>query len=181
MRVALGLDSAAVVIDPDVEFAASGWLERLLARTDTAGRPAAVVGARTVYPGDIVDQVGMYFSLFDRQMQLRYRSAPAALPAALQATRCPVAAGVVLIRLHTMKTVGLYDAGFRVRHAEVAYSLRTFEAGLECIVEPAAEAVRLLAAGTEPLFPAAALHENERHYAAQHRDRDMSEWIPAVL
>jgi GT2 family glycosyltransferase len=181
MRVALDLETAAVVIDPDVEFEAAGWLERLLARTDTAGRPAAIVGARTVYPGGIVDQAGMYFSLFDRLMHLRYRSAPAALPAALAPARCPVAAGVVLIRLQTMKTIGLYDEGFLVQHAEVAYCLRAFEAGLDCIVEPAAEAVRLLAPGTEPEFPAVALLENGRHYAAQHRDKDMSPWIPAVL
>ncbi len=181
MGVALELGCAAVVIDQDVEFAASGWLERLVARSDTRGRPAAVVGARTVYDDDIVDQAGMYFSLFDRQMRLRYRSAPAALPAALEPARCPVAAGVVLVRVHTMQIVGLYDPAYLVRHAELAYSLRTFDAGLECIVEPAAQARRQLAPGTEIAAPAAALLRTDSHYAEQHRDKDMSAWIPAVL
>ena len=181
MGVALELGCAAVVIDPDVEFRTTGWLERMLARTDTQGRPAAVVGARTVYDGEIVDQAGIYFSLFERKLRPRYRSAPAGLPAASTPARCPVGAGVVLVRLQTLQIVGRYDDACSAGQETTDYCLRTFDAGLECILEPAAEAVRLRRPGTERSLPEAAVTRSERHFAAKHRNADLSSWIPAVL
>ena len=181
MDVALQLGCAAVVIDPDVEFRAAGWLERLLARTDSQGRPAAVAGARTVYDGGIVDQAGVYFSLFERKLRLRYRSAPAELPAASTPVRCPVASGVVLVRLETMQALGPYDADCAAGLDEFDYSLRVFGAGLECILEPAAEAVRLRPPGARAELPEQAVASSERHFAAKHADADMSPWVPAVL
>ena len=40
-------------MNADIEFTEPGWLDRMLARTDMQGRPAAVVGARR--GGDIGD------------------------------------------------------------------------------------------------------------------------------
>jgi GT2 family glycosyltransferase len=181
MGVALELGCAAVVIDPDVEFRTAGWLERMLGRTDTQGRPAAVVGARTVYDGGIVDQAGIYFSLFERKLRPRYRSAPAGLPAASAAARCPVAAGAVLVRLQTLQVVGRYDDACIAGQETTDYCLRTFDAGLECILEPAAEAVRLRRPGAESSLPEPAVRRSESHFTAKHRDSDLSQWIPAVL
>lgn len=181
MRVAVELGHAAVVVDPDVELRAAGWLERLIARTDSHGRPAAVVGARTVYDGDVVDQVGMYFSLYERRWRPRYRCAPALLPAALAPERCPVAAGVVLVRLHALRTIGGYDPGYTTGQAELDICLRAFAAGLECVVEPAVEAVRLRRPGSIAAFPAAALRATEAHLLTTHWETDMTAWVPAVL
>ncbi|MEA2154212.1 MAG: hypothetical protein QOE11_352 [Solirubrobacteraceae bacterium] len=181
MGVALELGCAAVVIDPDVEFREPGWLEHMLARTDTKGRPAAVVGARTVYAGAIVEQAGIYFSLFERRLRPRYRSAPSGLPAASTPACCPVGAGVVLVRLDTMQAVGRYDAACAAGHETLDYCLRAFGAGLECILEPAAEAVRLRSPGADSALPARAVERSEQHFNAKHRATDMSPWIPAVL
>jgi GT2 family glycosyltransferase len=181
MGVALDLGCAAVVIDPDVELHTAGWLERMLARTDTQGRPAAVVGARTVYAGEIVEQAGIYFSLFERKLRPRYRSAPTGLPAASSPARCPVGAGAVLIRLQTLQIVGRYDGACDAGQETIDYCLRTFDAGLECILEPAAEAERLRRPGAESSLPEAAVMRSERHFAAKHGSSDLSQWIPAVL
>ena len=52
----------AVLVNADIEFLEPGWLERMRARTDTEGRPAAVVGARLLYPNGLIQHAGIFLS-----------------------------------------------------------------------------------------------------------------------
>jgi O-antigen biosynthesis protein len=133
----------AVLVNADIEFHQAGWLERMLARTDTQGRPAAVVGARLLYPHGLIQHAGIYFSLLRRDFFHRYQYGPAELPEAQHATRCPVTGALQLIRHETLEAVGLYDEGFELACEDVDYCLRVFDAGLECIYEPTACAIHL--------------------------------------
>jgi GT2 family glycosyltransferase len=141
LRRALAQGRDAVLINADIEFTQHGWLERMLARTDVAGRPAAVVGARLLFPDGCIQHAGVYFSQHGRAWEHRCAFAPAELPEALVPMRCPVTAALQLIRHDTLERAGLYDEGFRLGYEDVDYCLRVFAAGLECIYEPAVRAV----------------------------------------
>lgn len=138
LRRALAEGRDAVLVNADILFTEHGWLERMLARTDTAGRPAAVVGARLLYPNDCIQHAGVSFSMFVRSWWHRFQFAPADLPAALVPVSCPVTGALQLIRHDTLEQVGLYDEDFRMGYEDVDYCLRVFAAGLECMYEPSA-------------------------------------------
>jgi GT2 family glycosyltransferase len=173
----------AVIVDPAVELIQAGWLERMLARTDAAGRPAAVVGARLVDGRGFLQHAGYYFSLFSREWCLRHLNGPAQLPAALEPCACPVSGRLQLIRASCLETVGLYEVAYGGAYADLDYSLRVFAAGLECIYEPSA-----IARWNDPAAdPHAAgvteqLAENSlRMLRRRHQDTDFSPWVPAIL
>jgi GT2 family glycosyltransferase len=136
LRIAQENGCDAVLVNADVEFHEAGWLERMQARTDTQGRPAAVVGARLLYPNRLLQHAGVMFSLLGRDFYHLFQYGPADLPEALVPCRCPVTAALQLIRLETLEAVGLYDEEFRLSFEDVDYCLRVFDAGLECIYEP---------------------------------------------
>ena len=52
------------------------------ARTDTQGRPAAVVGARLLYPNGLLQHAGVYFSRLNRGFAHRFNHGPGDLPEA---------------------------------------------------------------------------------------------------
>ena len=130
----------AVLVNADIEFMDAGWLDRMQARTDGQGRPAAVVGARLLYPNGLLQHAGIMFSLLARDFFHRFQYGPSDLPEALEPTRCPVTAALQLIRWETLDAVGFYDETFRLSFEDVDYCLRTFDAGLECIYEPSVRA-----------------------------------------
>ena len=66
LRIAHENRCDAVLVNADVEFMDAGWLDRMSARTDTEGRPAAVVGARLLYPNGLLQHAGIMFSLLGR-------------------------------------------------------------------------------------------------------------------
>ena len=136
LRHALDTGRDAVLVNADIEFHEAGWLDRMLARTDTQGRPAAVVGARLLYPNGTIQHAGAFLSVRARGFWHRCQYAPANLPEALTPVRCPVTAALQLIRHETLEQVGLYDEEFRMAYEDVDYCLRVFDAGLECIYEP---------------------------------------------
>jgi GT2 family glycosyltransferase len=136
LRRALETGRDAVLVNADIEFHEAGWLERMLARTDTQGRPAAVVGARLLYPNGTIQHAGCFLSVRTRGFWHRCQFAPANLPEALTPVRCPVTAALQLIRHATLAQVGLYDEEFRMAYEDVDYCLRVFDAGLDCIYEP---------------------------------------------
>jgi GT2 family glycosyltransferase len=136
LALALATGRDAVLVNADIEFHEAGWLERMLARTDTQGRPAAVVGARLLYPNGLIQHAGIFLSLLKRDWFHRFHYGPGNLPEALTPTRCPVTGALQLIRYETLEQVGLYDEGYRLCYEDVDYCLRVFEAGLECIYEP---------------------------------------------
>ena len=128
----------AVLVNADMEFHLPGWLEPMLARTDTTGAPAAVVGARLLYPNGLIQHAGVYYSTLHRLWAHRFNYGPADLPEALSPCRCPVTGALQLIRHECLASVGLYDESFRMGHEDVDYCLRVFASGRECIYEPAA-------------------------------------------
>jgi GT2 family glycosyltransferase len=140
LRRALETGADAVLVNADVEFIDAGWLDRMRERTDTEGRPAAVVGARLLYPNGLLQHAGISLSMLNRDFYHRFNYGPSDLPEALVATRCPVTAALQLIRWETLDGVGFYDEGYRLCFEDVDYCLQVFEAGLECIYEPSVRA-----------------------------------------
>ena len=181
LALANGMD--AVLVNADVEFPEAGWLDRMRARTDTAGRPAAVVGARLLYPNGLLQHAGIFFSALARGFGHRFQGGPADLPEALVPARCPVTAALQLVRLETLATVGLYDASFGLAFEDVDYCLRVFEAGLECIYEPT-----VLAIHHEQYFRGKRskrtdeLHQRSNELLLEkYAATDMGPWTPAAL
>lgn len=140
LRIAHENDCDAVLVNADIEFMDPGWLERMQQRTDRDGRPAAVVGARLLYPNGLLQHAGIMFSLLGRDFYHRFQYGPSDLPEALVPTRCPVTAALQLIRWETLDEVGLYDEGYRLCFEDVDYCLRVFAAGLDCVYEPSVRA-----------------------------------------
>jgi GT2 family glycosyltransferase len=182
LAVALREGADAVLVNADIEFDSPGWLEAMLARTDTKGRPAAVVGARLLFPNGTIQHGGIYFSLLNRDFFHRFRYGPADLPEALAPTRCPVTAALTLIRHETLEAVGLYDEEFGMAYEDVDYCLRVFESGRECIYEPAAVASHHEKAFRDRPTPRAIemAERSQRHLWAKHGATDLSPWVPPI-
>jgi GT2 family glycosyltransferase len=183
LRQALAAGRDAVLVNADIEFIDHGWLDRMRERTDVQGRPAAVVGARLLYPNGLIQHAGVFLSLLSRNWLHRYQYGPADLPEALVACRCPVTAALQFIRHETLVEVGLYDEEYRMSHEDVDYCLRVFEAGLECIYEPSVRAWHL-----ESFFrskPSPQIRRWTLESVARMRSvwgaKDMSRWVPEVL
>jgi GT2 family glycosyltransferase len=182
LRRALEWGQDALLVNADLEFTTPGWWEAMRDRTDSEGRPAAVVGAFLTYPNGLIQHAGVTFSLLERKFVHRLRFGPAELPEAHRPTACPVTGALQLIRHSTLIQIGLYDEGFRMGLEDVDYCLRVFDAGLECIYEPAARAVH-----AESVFRGRAnkkilgWHESStRHLWAKYAYADFSRWVPAL-
>ena len=179
-----GLDRGqdVVLVNADIEFTTPGWWEAMRARTDTQGRPAAVVGALLTYPNGRIQHAGVFFSVLERKFHHRYRHAPQGLPEASVPALCPVTAALQLIRHETLAAVGVYDEGFRMGMEDVDYCLRVFAAGLECIYEPAVRAMHAESVFRGRPTPRIQAWQDEsaEYLAAKHADTDVSPWIPAL-
>jgi GT2 family glycosyltransferase len=136
LRRALETGRDAVLVNADIEFHEAGWLARMVARTDTKGRPAAVVGARLLYPNGCIQHAGVFFAPRSRAFWHRCQYAPANLPEALAPMLCPVTGALQLIRHETLAAIGVYDPEYRMGYEDVDYCLRVFDSGRECIYEP---------------------------------------------
>jgi GT2 family glycosyltransferase len=183
LRRAQETGADAVLVNADVEFVDAGWLDRMRERTDTLGNPAAVVGARLLYPSGLIQHAGVFLSLLNRDWMHRFQFAPGDLPEALTPCRCPVTAALQLIRWETLDAVGLYDEGYRMCFEDVDYCLRVFDAGLECIYEPSVRAYHL-----EKYFRREASGELLEWIKASTLrmrvlwgNKDLSRWVPEVL
>jgi len=181
LRRALQEGRDAVLVSPENEFHAHGWLEPMLARTGTDGAPAAVVGARLLYPNGLLQHAGIYFSLLHRGFAHRFNLGPGELPEALVPCRCPVSCALQLIRHECLAEVGLYDEAFHLGWEDVDYCLRVFAAGRECIYEPAACATH--AASLYRSRTARGQEDWERRslelLLAKHAGADLSAFVPA--
>ena len=183
LELAHAMGHDAVLVNADIEFPAAGWLDRMRERTDTEGRPAAVVGARLLYPNGLIQHAGVIFSLLSRDWLHRYRFGPANLPEALKTTRCIVTAALQFIRWETLDQIGLYDEGYRLCYEDVDYCLRVFKAELECIYEPTVVAMH-----HESFFRRKATPQIERwttestaRMRALWGAEDLSRWVPEAL
>ncbi|CAA9525856.1 MAG: hypothetical protein AVDCRST_MAG30-3369 [uncultured Solirubrobacteraceae bacterium] len=182
LAIAHQVGGDALVCDPNLDFRWEGWLDRMRERTDSQGRPAAVVGARLLYPNGVIAHAGMLFSQLRREFFNRFRFGPADLPEALRPTRCPVTHSLQLIRHETLASIGLYDESLDLGYEGTDYCLRAFAAGLEVIYEPAAIAAH---AGEMPHQPSAESEEasldTRRRFFAKHSPRGLGEWVPEVM
>jgi GT2 family glycosyltransferase len=180
--VNLGLDRAqlagrdAVVLRHHIELIQPGWLDAMLARTDTQGRPAAVVGARLVSPRGRLRHAGWQFSELARRWYPRFEHAAANLPAALAPALFPVASDLMLIRHETAKLVGNFDLHLAPGAADVDFCLRVFAAGEECVYEPAAVAV-----SSAPQRRSARPEPAERYLAGMWATTDLSPFVQEAL
>jgi GT2 family glycosyltransferase len=138
--LASGSDVVLVRADTVVE---PGWLEAMLARTDTDGRPAAIVGARVLGPEGRLRNAGYQFSNLSRAWIPRFEHASGELPGALEPCRCPVSSALMLIRHATLANLGPLDEGMKGGLEDVDLCLRAFAAGEEAIYEPAVAVTRL--------------------------------------
>ena len=107
LRQALEAGQDAVLVNADVEFIDSGWLDVMRARVGEDDAPASVVGARLLYPNGLIQHGGIFFSLLHRVFDHRFRYAPADLPEALYAVTAPVTGALQLIRHEALTEVGL--------------------------------------------------------------------------
>jgi O-antigen biosynthesis protein len=182
LRRALEWGQDALLVNADLEFTTPGWWEAMRDRTDSEGRPAAVVGAFLTYPNGLIQHAGVTFSLLERKFVHRFRFGPAALPEAHQPTACPVTGALQLIRHTTLAQLGLYDEDFRMGLEDVDYCLRVFDAGLECIYEPAARAVHAESVfrGRTNKKMIAWQEVSTRHLWAKYAYADLSRWVPAL-
>jgi GT2 family glycosyltransferase len=183
LELARAMEHDALLVNADIEFPEAGWLDRMRARTDTEGRPAAVVGARLLYPTGLIQHGGIFFSLLNRDWLHRFRFGPANLPEALVPCRCLVTAALQFIRWETLEQIGLYDEGYRLCFEDVDYCLRVFAAGLECIYEPS-----VMATHHESYFRKSQTPTHERwtkestaRMLQQWGATDLSRWVPETL
>jgi GT2 family glycosyltransferase len=138
LRTALEEGHDALLVNQDIQFVEPGWLESMLACRDDAGRPAAVVGGRLLYPTGLIQHAGIYYSRFYGWFDHRFRYGPADLAEANVRFACPVTGALQLIRHDVLEQVGIYDETFLMGYEDVDYCLRTFDSGLSCVYEPAA-------------------------------------------
>ncbi|HEX8101724.1 MAG TPA: hypothetical protein VF533_03860, partial [Solirubrobacteraceae bacterium] len=178
LAVAVRDGADALVVDPRVELVAPSWLERMRARTDGAGRPAAVVGARLIDGDGLLEHAGMFFSLLRREFFHRFRFGPANLPEALEPTRCPVSQSLQLIRHETLVAVGRYDEDLDAGYEGVDFCLRAFAAGLECIYEPSA--VARIARDEAPEDVDARIATCNRFFR-KHDSVAIGRWVPEAI
>lgn len=138
LRRALDEGRDAVLVNADIEFSRPAWLEAMLERTGSEGAPAAVVGARLLYPNGLLQHAGVLFSPLTRTWAHRFTYGPGDLAEALTPVACPVTGALQLIRHECLAAVGVYDERFRMGWEDVDYCLRVFDSGRECVYEPAA-------------------------------------------
>jgi GT2 family glycosyltransferase len=181
LEAARGMGMDAILVGPDVELIRPDWAARMQARTDTQGRPAAVVGGRLHFADGLIEHAGFYYSLIKRRWLNRFASVPAEVPESLAPTACPVSGRLQLIRHETLTKVGVLDPLFEAPFAELDYCLRTFEAGLECIYEPGA-------VGRSPRVPEPARRydppeetEGRRRLDTRHTPDRLLRFVPNVL
>jgi GT2 family glycosyltransferase len=183
----VGLDVAhaevmdAVIVGPGVEPLTIGWLERLRARTDTAGRPAGIVGGLLLYANDFVRHGGYFFSLLRRQWGVRLRHAPSDLAATAEPCLCPTSSDLQLIRWECLDRVGRYDEAFVGDSGDIDFCVRAAEAGFDSVLEPAVRARTgdPLDAASKKRAPSSA--DGALKLRAKHPNVDFSRWVPAVI
>lgn len=136
LRQALREERDAILVNADVEFFTSTWLELMLKQpTSTGDGLASVVGALLLYPNMTIQHAGVYFSMLYREFDHIYRYGPHNLPEARDARVCPVTGALQFIRLDCLREVGVYDETFRMGWEDVDYCVRVWLAGRECVYQ----------------------------------------------
>lgn len=137
LRQALNDGRDAVLINADIEFTNDTWLKAMIAqrRSDGSGL-ASVVGARLLYPNNLIQHAGVYFSLLSREFDHIYRNGPHNLPEALVPRICPVTGALQFIRAECLDAIGVYDERFRMGFEDVDYCVRAWKSRREVVYQP---------------------------------------------
>lgn len=142
LRQALREERDVILVNADVEFFTSTWLELMLKQPTSDGEGlASVVGALLLYPNMTIQHAGVYFSLLYREFDHIYRYGPHNLPEARDARVCPVTGALQFIRHDCLAEIGVYDETFRMGWEDVDYCVRVWQAGRECVYQPGVRAI----------------------------------------
>lgn len=142
LRQALSEERDAVLVNADIEFITSTWLDLMLKQPTEDGEGlASVVGALLLYPNMTIQHAGVYFSMLYREFDHIYRYGPHNLPEARNAKVCPVTGALQFIRLDCMQEIGIYDETFRMGWEDVDYNVRAWLAKRDCIYQPGIRAI----------------------------------------
>jgi GT2 family glycosyltransferase len=167
----------ALLVNQDIQFVAAGWFEAMDACWGPDGRPAAVVGAKLLFPNLLLQHAGVYYSRLYRMFDHRWRMGPSDLPEADVPAAVPVTGALQLIRHECLTAVGLYDDGFDMGWEDVDYCMRVFASGRFCVYEPQAVAVHhesaIRGAVDDPRH-AAWYHGSQARLWAKYRDTDFA-------
>ena len=177
LAVARDEGADALLVNQDIQFIRPGWFEALDACAGPDGRPAAVVGAKLLFPNLLLQHAGVYYSRLYRQFDHRWRLGPSDLPEAGVPAAVPVTGALQLIRHDCLTEVGLYDDGFDMGWEDMDYCIRTFAAGRHCMYEPAAVALHHESAirGSDvPAHHAAWYHASQARLWAKYGDADFA-------
>lgn len=182
LRIALEEGKDALLVNQDIQFVDGGWLAAMVERKDSEGRPAAVVGAKLLYPNGLIQHAGIHHSRLYGWYDHRFRFAPGELPEADVPCVCPVTGALQLIRHDVLEQVGLYDEGYVMGYEDVDFCLRVFDAGLECVYEPAASALHHESAlrGRLDAKNAAWFNASAARHQEKQAGRDHSRFYPAL-
>lgn len=170
-----GMDTC--LVSPGTVFRATGWLDRLRARTGSDGGLAPVAGGAVLNPDGTIRQAGYFFSLFRRNWSARLRNVPEVLLDVEAPRACPVGSEVQLIRHALVASIGHYDEAMTGPFAALDYCLRALAKGHDCIFEPTVRGCALTAVDDEPDVDAA----DAQRLRTKHAGMSFQAWTPAVL
>lgn len=172
----------AVLLNADVEITSQYWLNRMRKTVDERGRPAAVVGALLMYPDDLIQHAGIYFSVLTRTFDHIYKYAPMNLPEAHRMRVCPVTGAFQFIRHETLMKVGIYDEEFFMGWEDVDYCLRVFMADESCVFNPDVRAYHFEQKFRGRPSPKIADWQAKSwmHLSAKYADANFDRYVPTI-
>lgn len=135
LQKALDNNQDAVLINADIEFREHEWLENMV------NSEADIVGGLLLYPNQLIQHAGIYFSILTRGFAHRFASAPGNCPAALKPCECPVTGALQFIRHSVLEDVGLYDEDFKMGYEDVDFMIRAIQAGHKSLYNPEVKAI----------------------------------------
>jgi GT2 family glycosyltransferase len=177
LSVALEHDMDVCLVASGLVFDSPGWLDRLSARTDQRGEPAAVAGGAVIHSGGTIRQAGYFFSFFRRAWRARLGNVPELLLDVSHPLLCPVSSEIQLVRKAWIERIGLYDELLDGPHAALDYCIRVSEAGGQCVLEPTVRARALEIADGDPDETA----PGEARLRLKHSGVDFYRWTPEVI
>lgn len=130
LRKALEEKRNVLLLNADIEFNNNVWLKEL-EQTE-----ADIVGALLLYPNNIIQHGGIYFSAITRNFDHRFKGAPYNLPAAQKECKCPVTGALQYIKLDVLEKTGLYDEEFRLGYEDVDFMIRAISDGFKSLYNP---------------------------------------------
>lgn len=125
----------AILVNADIFFNDDKWLEEFQKGTEY------VRGAKLMYPHNIIQHAGVFYSLIARDFEHIYRFAPENLAKSFEHRICPVTGALQYITWDCLNEVGFYDENMAMSWEDVDYCLQVFNAGHKCEYLPGVTAI----------------------------------------